>query len=231
MVTDLQSRIHAATRTGDPYIDRPGARSDIAAWTYPRAYLDFETINFAVPIWAGTRPFQHVPFQFSCVIEKSDGSTTRTDFLDLSGDNPARRCAEKLLKDLRGCPSIVAYWAQMERGVIERMAALFPDLKHDLRALASRVVDLLPIVKDRYYHRDMIGSFSLKGVLPTVKSRLSYEQLDEIADGMAAQRAYCEAIDQSTSPARRDDIRRKLLRYCGLDAAGMLEIVRHLTAT
>jgi hypothetical protein len=231
MTTDLLNRVHAVTRTTEPYIDRVGARADIAGWKYPRAYLDFETVNFTVPIWAGTRPFQHIPFQFSCVIEKSDGSTARTDFLDLSGDNPARACAEKLLKALRGCQSVIAYSAKTERGVIQSLAARFPDLKHQLLALASRVVDLLPVVKTCYYHRDMLGSFSLKSVLPTIQPRLAYDLLDEVTEGTAAQRAYCEATERGTPAARRDDIRRKLLRYCGLDAVGMLEIVRHLTMT
>jgi hypothetical protein len=32
---------------------------------YPRYFLDFETIAFAVPIWPGTHPYQALPFQWS----------------------------------------------------------------------------------------------------------------------------------------------------------------------
>jgi hypothetical protein len=28
---------------------------------YPRYYLDFETVQFAVPEWAGTRPYEQIP--------------------------------------------------------------------------------------------------------------------------------------------------------------------------
>ena len=33
---------------------------------FPRHYLDFETISFAVPIWRGTHPYEELPTQFSC---------------------------------------------------------------------------------------------------------------------------------------------------------------------
>ena len=35
-----------------------------------------------------------------------------------------------------------------------------------LRALAERLVDLLPITHAAYYHRDMRGSWSIKSVMP-----------------------------------------------------------------
>jgi hypothetical protein len=75
----------------------------------------------------------------------------------------------------------------------------------------------------------MQGSYSMKTVLPTVDTNLTYADLDEVADGRAAQRAYSEAIDPRTSDERREEIQQKLARYCGLDSGGMLTIVRHLT--
>ncbi len=53
----LHERIRAATVSGVPYLD-PEARRFLSLLGHPRHYLDFETIQFAVPIWAGTRPYQ-----------------------------------------------------------------------------------------------------------------------------------------------------------------------------
>ena len=39
---------------------------------FPRYYLDFETISFAVPIWKGTHPYEVLPIQFSCHVEHAD---------------------------------------------------------------------------------------------------------------------------------------------------------------
>ena len=133
------------------------------------------------------------------------------------------------MKDLRGFKTIIAYSAGMERGVIERLADAFPDLRQSLLALSSRVVDLLPVVRASYYHRDMLGSFSMKAVLPTISSQQSYADLDGVADGRAAQHAYCEAIAPETTDERREELQNELLRYCGLDSEGMIRILRHLT--
>ena len=57
---------------------------------YPRYYLDFETITFVVPIWAGTRPYQQIPFQWSCHIEFAEGNICHHAFLADGQDNPRR---------------------------------------------------------------------------------------------------------------------------------------------
>jgi hypothetical protein len=66
----LHERVREATATGQPYID-PQIKAHLHSLPYPRYYLDFETIGTAVPIWAGTRPYQtHLPFQWSLHIER-----------------------------------------------------------------------------------------------------------------------------------------------------------------
>lgn len=229
MTTDLYRRIHKATKSGKPYLDREGAHKAISKWKYPRAYLDFETIGFAVPIWEGTRPFQQIPFQWSCHIEQGDGTVSHREFLDLSGNDPARACAGKLVKDLRGCKTIIAHHAGTERGIMKGLAAAFSDLRAPLLRLAEVIVDLLPVVKEHYYHRDMLGSYSIKAVLPAVAPRFSYDDLDEVADGLAAQRAYAEAIHPATPENRKADLESKLRRYCAVDSGGMVAVARGLT--
>jgi hypothetical protein len=76
----------------------------------------------------------------------------------------------------------------------------------------------------------MRGSWSIKTVLPTVVPHLRYEDLGEVREGDAAQRAYLEAIDASTTPLRRHDIELALRRYCRFDTAAMLELTRKLSA-
>src|SRR5690242_20493609 len=52
-----QVRVHRATVSGQTYHDVDGARAAMARWAFPRTWLDFETIGFAVPRWVGTRPY------------------------------------------------------------------------------------------------------------------------------------------------------------------------------
>jgi hypothetical protein len=78
----------------------------------------------------------------------------------------------------------------MEAGVIRALAAQQPDLADDLLALLPRFVDLLPLMREHYYHPAMDGRWSLKSVLLTIAPKLGYDRLDGVADGLAAQDAY-----------------------------------------
>jgi hypothetical protein len=49
--------VHNVTVSGQADV-QPGARQVLSALAYPRYYLDFESIQFALPIWVGTRPYQ-----------------------------------------------------------------------------------------------------------------------------------------------------------------------------
>jgi hypothetical protein len=88
LTNPMHQRVHRASLTGEVFHDVDGARAAMAAWTFPRTWLDFETINFAVPRWVGTRPYQQVPFQFSAHIENEDGVIEHREFLSLDGCDP-----------------------------------------------------------------------------------------------------------------------------------------------
>jgi hypothetical protein len=68
----------------------------------------------------------------------------------------------------------------------------------------------------------MRGSVSIKKVLPTVAPDLDYAQLGEVQDGNGAQEAYIAAIDPKTTAERREELRQRLLTYCGLDTWAMV---------
>jgi len=223
----LLARIHEATRTGRAHLDAD-ARRAMAEWASQRYWLDFETMGFAVPIWAGTRPYQQIPFQWSCHVEGGDGELDHEYFLDLSGADPRRACAEALLGTLRQHGAIVTYHASFERKVLRELAQCFPDLAPRLSALHDRVVDLEPVVKAHYYHPAMMGSFSIKAVLPTIAPELDYATLGEVQDGDMAQAAYLEAIRPGTPPARKARLERDLLDYCRHDTLAMVEVARGL---
>lgn len=195
----------------------------------PRYFLDFETIGHAVPVWLGTRPFDQLPFQFSCHKVQRDGSTSHSEFLDLSGTNPSRACAEALLDSIGADGAVVAYNAGFEQGCIRALAEQFADLAPRLLDVERRTVDLLPVVRQNYYHRDMRGSFSLKAVLPVLVTGPGYEALDGVKDGTMAQAAYLEAVAPTCNAARRDQLRRQLIDYCTLDSMAMIELARALT--
>jgi len=222
----LPARVVAATRSGNAFHDVAAARAAMETWTYPRAWLDFETINPAVPRWIGTRPYQQVPFQFSLHLEAADGTMTHHEFLSTDGQDPRRPCAEALIAAIPADATIIAYNAGFEKGVLNELANEFPDLADTLRSMAARTVDLLPVARQCWYHRDQRGSWSIKAVLPTL-SDLDYSTL-EVKDGGNAQAAYLEAIAPGTSAERRWALEEGLKAYCKRDTEAMIVVARAL---
>jgi len=192
---------------------------------YPRYYLDFETICFAVPIWVGTRPYQQFPFQWSCHIEVRPGKIRHSEFLDTTGNAPMRSCAEKLLATLGDNGPIMSY-GSFEKTRLKELGEMFPDLAGGLDKLRDRVVDLLSLVRKHYYHPDMKGSCSIKEVLPTVAPELDYGNLNEVQDGSGAQMAYLEAISPETSKSRHAKLKTRLRQYCKMDTLALVKLVK-----
>jgi len=222
-------RIQIATATDIPYLDSAGARSVMSKWSWPRYFLDFETIAHAVPVWLGTHPYEAIPFQFSCHLQTEGGDLTHTGFLDLSGENPSRACALALLSAIGPVGAVVAYNASFERQCIRRLAGRLPDLAPVLLSIEQRLADLLPVVRNHYYHRDMRGSYSIKTVLPVLVPHLGYGDLGEVQDGNQAQLAYLEATAPGCDAQRRQVLASELEAYCRLDTLAMVELARALT--
>jgi len=228
----LQRRIHRVTLAGAPEV-LDGARRALEALDYPRYFLDFETVGPAIPLWAGTWPYQHVPVQYSVHIDDGGGDGAHQDmqhreFLDLSGAAPMRALAERLIEDLGDAGPVLMY-TTYERTVIETLIGLCPDLAGPLQAIVERLYDMKPVVKDHYYHPRMLGSWSIKDVLPALAPHMDYADLDGIAEGMGASEGFLEAIDPATTPQRKAELEAHLLRYCRFDTEAMVEIVRFFT--
>jgi len=207
----------------------PAATAFLATLPYPRYYLDFETVQFAVPVWSGTSPFQQVVFQWSCHVEERIGQLRHHEFIDTSGEAPMRRAAEAMLETLGDQGPIFVYH-DFEKWRIMEMAVMLPDLAPALNAVAGRLVDLLRLTRDHYQHPALGGSYSLKAVLPTVDAELDHALLEEVQDGLSAQAAYHEAADPATAADRREVLRHSLLEYCGLDTLALVRVAHRFAA-
>lgn len=221
----LLEKIRRVTVRGEAELDE-AARSAMAILPYPRYYLDFETIQFTVPVWLGTSPFQQLPFQWSCHVEHADGELRHSEFLGLSGEPPMRAFAESLIHAMGNDGPVLVYNQGFEKGRMRELAQMFPDLAPSLLHIIERVVDLLPLAREHYYHPAMKGSWSIKAVLPCIAPDLDYGNLDEVQHGGAAQAAFMEAIAPETSSERREKLRQSLLEYCKLDTYAMVRLAR-----
>ncbi|MGR3913381.1 MAG: DUF2779 domain-containing protein [Gammaproteobacteria bacterium] len=205
---------------------KSGAKKTIDACAWPRYYLDFETVMFAVPVWKDTRPYESLPFQWSCHVETAPGVVTHAEFLG-GADAPMRAFIDTLLRAL-GTHGAIFVYSPYEKTILNATAARFPDTAAAVENIIARMVDLLPLTRDNYYHPEMRGSWSLKAVLPCIAPQLAYQDLGEVQDGGAAGAAYCEMIARETEPSRATALDADLRAYCKLDTEALVELARFL---
>ena len=218
-------RVREAVLSGKAYIG-PEASIFINSLPYPRYYMDFETISFAAPVWIGTRPYRQLPFQWSCHIEQADGNLEHHEFLDVTGNAPMKGFIETLIKTTGDAGPVLVYNASFERMILKDIAAFFPEYAEPIERIIERLVDLLTITRNYYYHPDMHGSWSIKAVLPTIAPELNYSKLEGVQHGGEAQSAYLECITSELDKEKREQIIWNMKRYCELDTYAMVAIAR-----
>lgn len=211
-------------------IVEPSLRAALEPFEPPLAFLDFETINPAVPVWEGCHPYDNVPVQFSCHRQESGGGHGHVEWLAEGPGDPRPAIAGALVAACAGAKTIVAYNASFEKARLRELGeALGPKTARAMEDISRRIKDLLPAVRDHVYHPDFGGSFSLKVVLPALVTGLGYDGM-EIAEGDAATRALERLLlrGETVPAAEKARLREALLRYCELDTWATVKLLERL---
>jgi predicted RecB family nuclease len=203
-------------------------RDGMDAITYPYAVLDFETIQLAIPVWDGCRPYDQVPVQFSCHTVAARNDLSHHAWLADDAADPRREMAARVVDACRGVEVVVAYNASFERAVLDQLARAVPEQAEALAHIEARLVDALPLVRDHVYHPSFGGSFSLKSVLPALVPGMGYEGFEISNGGVASGKLRCLLFDDDVSPAERDQTREALLQYCPVDTLGVVRLLERL---
>lgn len=192
---------------------------------YPLYFMDFETIQFAVPQYDESRPYQQIPFQYSLHLQQSKGAPlTQFSFLGTPPTDPRPEFIQSLLSHLGSSGSIIVWNQTFENTRLKEIARDFPEYSALIDPLFDRVVDLMvPFRKKYLYTPDMNGSYSLKAVLPALVPDLSYSNL-EIQEGGSAGLTY-DSLYNDTDPESIATKRENLLKYCELDTLSMVRIL------
>ncbi|MBO6011848.1 MAG: DUF2779 domain-containing protein, partial [Oscillospiraceae bacterium] len=231
-LTAMQRRqLEYGTKDLGTYVDREGVREFLGTLSYPLYFLDFESMQPAVPQFDGTRPYDQIPFQYSLhFIEREGGELMHREFLAESGEDPRRAIAERLCEDIPADVCVTAYNQAFECSRLKALAEEFPDLAEHLLSVAEHVVDLLvPFRNGWYYNRAMGGSFSIKSVLPAIfpdDPELDYHNLEGVHNGGEAMTVFPRIKDMP--PEEQAKARRDLLKYCELDTYAMVKVWQEL---
>lgn len=227
-LSEIQRRALKAHTTGKRFVDADGIKKALSAWKFPLVFLDFETINPALPRYRGCGPYEHVPFQFSAHIWPETGAAIEhREYLHCEPTDPRADLISPLLQSCVGTGSVVTYYARFEIDRIKELIAFAPEHGESFGGIISRMVDPLPVIRDFIYDPGFKGSFSLKAVAPALLgNNFSYDGM-LVSDGRTAQRGFEELIVCS-DPKRKEELRQGMLEYCRKDTLVMVELVKWL---
>ncbi len=224
---DVKRQIEALTKN-EAIINRKGIADFLASLQYPLFFLDFETTMPAIPLYENTKPYEHLPFQYSLHYKKAPGAELQHfEFLAETHEDPRKAFLASLLEHTKRPGDILVYYATFERSVFNSLKKEFPEFGKEIDLRLARIRDLIVPFRDKlYYHPAMKGSSSIKNVLPALVPGFSYDSL-VIGNGNVAMTVY-EQLRTETDIFLQQEKRENLLAYCEMDTLAMVKILEVL---
>jgi len=225
-LNERQRRACTSVQTGEPWFSAD-LGEELKGLKYPLFFMDFETVNPAIPRFPGMRPYDQLPFQWSVHVLREPGAEPEHhEFLAANTNDPRREFIASASPVLGKSGSILVYSA-FESQRLSDLAAWLPEFAGRIEKIQRRLWDLLPVVRNHVYHPRLAGSFSLKYVLPALVPDMTYAGM-EVSDGTDAGLAWESLIRGGLDETERDKVRKALLDYCGQDTLAMVRLVEAL---
>jgi len=165
-------------------------RQEMAKWTYPYHFIDFETSGVALPFFAGMRPYEQIAFQFSHHVMHKDGRVEHAgEFLMTEPVAfPNFAFARALKRQLENDLGTVFIWSAHENTILNKIVSQISgaanppqdgaELSEFMQSLVTggnrAMYDLCKLSKAAYFHVSTKGSSSIKKVLPAVMATSPY---------------------------------------------------------
>jgi hypothetical protein len=158
-----------------------------------------------------------------------DGTLTHAEWLADGPGDTREEIGVALIEACRNVERIIAYNAGFESRCLRHLADALPRLARDLNDIESRLVDLLPVVRNHVYHPEFYGSFGLKQVFPALTGESSYETLEVAGGELASWLIQALLLEPSRfSPEERTRVRGELLAYCRTDTEALAKLLNKL---
>lgn len=226
-LSEIQRRAATCVQAGQPWFS-PDLSAELAHLEYPVYFLDFETVNPVIPRFAGMRPYDHLPFQWSLHVQRSAGTEAEHyEFLAEDTTDLRREFISLLCAVLGERGSIVVYNQQFESARLSDLASWLPEFAERINNIRCRLWDLLPVIRNHVYHPAFAGSYSLKSVVPALVPEMSYDGM-AVADGTDAGLAWESLVRGTGDQAEQERLKRALLAYCGQDTLALVKLLETL---
>ncbi|HXH51245.1 MAG TPA: DUF2779 domain-containing protein, partial [Terriglobia bacterium] len=228
-LSERQRRACRCVQTQTPYF-AIRLKEAISQLTYPLYFMDFETLNPAVPRFTGMRPYDPIPFQWSVHVRRTRiGQLEHHEFLAEDESDPRLSFLTSLLAILGQKGPVIVYNRGFESQRLEELAGWLPEYAGRIEQVRARLWDLLDTVRKNVYHPRFRGSFSLKSVLPALVPDMTYEGM-EVSEGEEAGLAWEKMVRGQVGAKEKARLRKALLEYCRKDTLAMARLLDFLGA-
>ncbi|MDH3492649.1 MAG: DUF2779 domain-containing protein [Acidobacteriota bacterium] len=202
-------------------------REMLARLEYPLYFLDYETVNPAIPQFEGMRSYEQITFQFSVhVLEDADAGLTHHEYLSDGSGEPQRELVEELRKSVGDAGTVISWNKSFEQTQNRLLARLYPDHREFLESVNERMFDLAEPFAKGLYNDPGIKGWSIKNVLPVLVPGMSYDSLDVSGGAIASALWYMDVYVGSEEKERRMV---QLREYCKQDTLAMVRILEALS--
>lgn len=162
-------------------------------WGFPFHFLDFEAARIAIPFHKSIRPNQITAFQFSVHTVQKDGTVKHSkQWISLDRDQyPNFEFVRNLYQFFTENPGTIFCYSNYENDVLNEIHGQlkvwkgknndFKEIQKWIETITyvkkgnkyerkgeNKMVDMLRLVQDYYYHPLLKGSNSIKAVIPTI---------------------------------------------------------------
>ena len=102
-LSERQRRACTSVQTGEPWFSAELGK-ELESLKYPLYFMDFESVNPAIPRFSGMRPFDQLPFQWSLHVQRDSltAEPEHHEFLATDGSDPRREFISSLCAVLWG---------------------------------------------------------------------------------------------------------------------------------
>jgi hypothetical protein len=126
----------AVAISGKPHAKKSAVQTFLKNLEYPLHFLDFETLNPAIPLFDGTRPYQQIPFQFSLhIVHTAGAKPEHRNFLADGRNDPRPEFMRQLKSSVEPSGSIVVFNATFEKTRMKECVAVLPQYKSWVKAV------------------------------------------------------------------------------------------------
>jgi len=196
--------------------------------TYPLAFLDFETIQLAIPEFDGTKVYSQIPMQFALLTKEDIHSEGQYhEYLGSNKNNYLLDIADLLVKLIPEKAMVVAHNASFEQGVIKLLSTIYPKYEDHLMSFSwFDTRDLFE--RDVYRNGNLLGTTSMKKIVPVVlgEEMNDYSKYQFIKNG---EDAMNELIKLHQTGYCDETIRKELLDYCKSDVTNMVRLLEYVS--